>query len=516
MKKGRKVRYWLMLLMVALSFSIFTVRAETASYAYSPDAAVAYAKANWNVDDGTVCDQFVKNCLHAGGATLRAGGVDPVMNALIDAGFGTLCEIKLADGDAGGRVKEADNPGVKAGDIFVFYCEDCDESVHMVLISGYDENGYMQSYGHNPAWEKVEWFGNYVHEAEDGAKHTNYKYYAVKMDTGIRGHMHDFGISSPDELEAPQKYETEHPHKMYDKCANCDVKYYLGWNAKVSSCHICNPSPNGKPILNVKAEEVNGQTAIKLSWTAIDQVNSYEVWRAKNLNGTYFKLGEVTAASFTNLKGEAGVTYYYKVVAVRREAGNVESDVVSITWPGELVMEAPVLENIRKTDADNPRIGWNSISGAVKYEVHRREAGRGSFSRIYTTQYRTYTNSKIEAGKTYEYKVRAEFADGNYGEFSNVVTIKCAGEESAVPIVKNIRKTDTDKPRLGWTSVEGAIKYRVYRRKSGTQKWTFYSTLYNTYTHLSAEQGVTYEYEVTAVFEEDVESPRSNRVIIDN
>ena len=144
------------------------------SYGYDPQAAVEYAAANWHTEEG-VCDEFVKACLSAGGVDIRAGGTAPVYDALQDAGFATISELQLADNEY--HIDSADNPGTKAGDVLFIYCEECEKMQHLALIAGFDEDGHMQAYGHNPSWDLVDWFGNFKHKIGDNEYHAKcYRY----------------------------------------------------------------------------------------------------------------------------------------------------------------------------------------------------------------------------------------------------------------------------------------------------------------------------------------------------
>ncbi len=586
----------LSLLLAVLTLTSCLVPVSAASFQYDAQAAVAYAAKNWNVNDGTVCDQFVKNCLHAGGVTIRAGGVDEVKNALVDAGFGTLEKVNVTQ-NPGGYITSQDNPGVKAGDVLFFYCHGCGKSTHVVLIAGFDENGNMQTYGHNPPWNLVDWMANFKHETDDGDTHGDFDFYVVKMDTSVKDHRHDFGIKDPTDLE-DQDFEKEHPHRFVDQCKvkGCDAKYYLGWVAQTTNCYICNPSPNGIPVVTAVAGESEGKPAVLLSWTAIKDVYTYEVLRARGDSTTFFSLGKVDYTTMTNTSGEAGVKYRYKV-----KAGTVESEVVSIYFPGELVgpvlqgeltedvkvslrwndcaadhyevyrkasnekeftevhvtnpgelsfstvrirgglsyvykvravfadgtvspfgnevtidvpVQTPVLSNTT-TDPKVATLAWTEVRGAVKYEVHRRAEG-GKFGLLSDNIERTsFKNSSVTPGKTYEYKIRAVFSDGTKGNFSNIVTISIPSDEpTQAPVLSANGLSGAGKPKLKWNGVEDAVKYRVYRRRQGSSSWSSYTIKSLTYTHISAEAGKTYEYQVCAVYANGKEGPRSNTVTV--
>ncbi len=479
--------------------SICAVQASAASYAYSPEDALAYAEEHW--DDGVgVCDQFVKACLGAGGVQVRAGGVKEVMDALLDAGYATGVQKLTTYKDL--YIREEDNRGlVRAGDVIFFKCIDCDFYTHTVISSGYNQDGYLMTYGHNPACKDYLYHGTIHHSLDDGTLHENFEIYAVNMNTADPGHQH---VLNKD------LYETTHPHRMYDECTvnGCDVKYYLGWNATVRSCHVCNPSPNGKPVVTLSLND----RGVEVAWTALANVKEYQVWRGKSLDGTYFKITSTNSAYITNSSVTNGVTYYYKIVAVLDSGKEVVSDVVHITVGGEL--EKPVTAVTLNADG-KPVVSWTAVDGANGYEVFRAAAANGSFTSMMVlgTGTTSYTNTGAEAGQTYWYKVCALF--GDVTSESDVVSVTCTVPEEEEPPVPDkpeepvlvapvytVGNNAEGKPTLKWAALEDAVSYQVYRctTENGTYSKVF-TTTGTSYTHASATAGKTYYYKVKAVFE---------------
>ena len=70
----------------------------------------------------------------------------------------------------------------------------------------------------------------------------------------------------------------------------------------------------------------------------------------------------------------------------------------------------------------------------------------------------------------------------------------------AIPVPTISIKTDTGKPTLKWSAVDGAAKYEVYRATSETGNYTkYYTTTGTSYTNTSAVPGTTYYYKVKAI-----------------
>ena len=404
--------------LTAAVLCLFVTAAVTASAAkfgecYDADAAVSYAAAHW--DDGVgVCDQFVKACLKAGGVEILAGDVDPVKDALTDTGLGISYSLKIsADGV---HALKSENSGIQAGDILFFYCEKCSESVHTVIVGGYDAKGYMYTYGHNPGWNKVSALGNFTHTGEDKTEHSEcFQLFAVAMNREAYSHTHNF---------TSDLYESSHPHKMYAKCS-CNAKYYLGWNARVSSCSVCNPPVSDVPIVTLESTG----SAIVVNWTTVKDAVEYQVWRSTGNTEKFTRIYTSSGVKFTNGSVKAGNVYFYKVLAVleKDSGGNavktVAGEIVACTLENGVVVipEAPEIK-VKLNSSKKAVVSWKSVSGAVKYEVWRSTSKNGTYTKLTTTTKLSYVNS-AKAG-TYYYKVRAVGAGAVNSSFSNVVCAK--------------------------------------------------------------------------------------------
>lgn len=233
---------------------------------------------------------------------------------------------------------------------------------------------------------------------------------------------------------------------------------------------------------------------ITLKWKAVDGAAKYEIWRAGTSNGTYKKMYTTTSTSYTNTSSNAGYTYYYKVkaISVNGIAGQF-SKVVSRTCD----CAAPVVKGGNDASTGHVKLSWSKVAGASKYEIWRAESKNGTYTRMYTTVYTTYTNTSSKAGRTYYYKVKAISERTSYANsaFSKIVERTC---DCARPSVK-ISLSNGD-PRLTWSAVSGADKYIIYRATSKDGTYTkMYTTSNKSYTNTSAKAGKTYYYKVIAV-----------------
>ena len=130
----------------------------------------------------------------------------------------------------------------------------------------------------------------------------------------------------------------------------------------------------------------------------------YEVYISYSEDGVYQFLGTTTKLNYTDTTADAGKTYYYKVKAVSSTtsaANSVSSAAVTITCR----CAKPVVKIT--TVSGKPKLTWNAVTGAAKYEVYRATSANGTYTKLYTTTGTSLKNTSAVAGTTYYYKVKA-------------------------------------------------------------------------------------------------------------
>lgn len=157
-----------------------------------------------------------------------------------------------------------------------------------------------------------------------------------------------------------------------------------------------------KPVVTLKVDTASGKP--KVTWEKISGAEKYYIVRATSKNGTYKKVATVSGTSYIDKETKAGKTYYYKVKALHEKdaADSAYSAVTSRVCD----LKKPVVTISLKSG--DPRIKWEAISGAEKYQVYRATSKDGEYKLVKTTKTATsFTDTDVKAGKTYYYKVMA-------------------------------------------------------------------------------------------------------------
>ena len=143
---------------------------------------------------------------------------------------------------------------------------------------------------------------------------------------------------------------------------------------------------------------------IRIKWEEVEGAQKYEVYRATSKNGTYKLMTTTTKTAITNTSAVAGKTYYYKIRALGpKEAANSAYSAVKYRTCD---LPRPDVE-ISLNSKGKPRLTWDAVDGAVKYEVYRSTSKSGDYELLKTVTGTSLTNGSAKSGKTYYYKVRA-------------------------------------------------------------------------------------------------------------
>lgn len=156
------------------------------------------------------------------------------------------------------------------------------------------------------------------------------------------------------------------------------------------------------PVVTISNDAATGK--LVLTWKAVSGASKYEIYRATSRNGTYSKFYTTTRTSFTNTGAEAGKTYYYKVIAVNSTSSYGNSAYSNMCYR-TCDCARPTAKVVRWNG--HPKVSWNSVTGASKYEVYCATSKNGTYTKLGTTSNTYLNNISATKGTTYYYKVIA-------------------------------------------------------------------------------------------------------------
>lgn len=161
--------------------------------------------------------------------------------------------------------------------------------------------------------------------------------------------------------------------------------------------------------------------------------------------------------------------------------------------------DASAITSLSINPVDKPSIEWKQVKAAEAYDLYRKAKG-GSWKLLADDLDEPYfDDATAAAGVKYYYKVVAKkTVNGTVyeSEPSKSKSITMPLDQASIT---SLKATARNKNQLKWKSISKASGYKVYRRISGTSKWTLLKTTkYLSYTDSKAIGGVKYEYRVRA------------------
>ena len=243
----------------------------------------------------------------------------------------------------------------------------------------------------------------------------------------------------------------------------------------------------------ITAANVKSSGKVKLTWDAVENAASYQIYRSTKESGEYKLMMSTENTSYINTAAKVGATYFYYVVAV---ADDGTLSAASNTVSRMCILPRPEVTASNVASSGKVKLTWDAVEGATKYKVYRSTSSGGTFKLMYTATGCSYTNTSAEAGKKYYYKVKAiSETDGADSAFSSVKSRTCD-----LPRTELTRgATSTSAISISWDEIDGASHYSVYRStsKDGTYK-KLNTAEATSYQDKTVSAGKTYYYKVIA------------------
>lgn len=248
----------------------------------------------------------------------------------------------------------------------------------------------------------------------------------------------------------------------------------------------------GRPTLK-SAEEVTG--AIKVRWYKVEGAESYRVFRHTESDNTWQYIGKATTNGYQDKKAKPNQTYYYTVSAVCTNDGNeFVSGQNKNGISAKRVLSAPEITSLSGTKT-KITLQWSRVKAAQSYLVERMEFG-GAWQTLGTTTELSYRDTGRSMDKTYYYRVRAAKKAGDstiYGDAQEPLAQR-PGATKLVGV-----EASGSGLCVRWEAVDGVKSYRVYRRASQDEKWSFIGTASDTSYQDNQAAGGKYWYTVRAI-----------------
>lgn len=241
------------------------------------------------------------------------------------------------------------------------------------------------------------------------------------------------------------------------------------------------PQEIAATVISVNGKDSTGaftgfsKPAVNVSWEA-QKYAVYEIYRApKDKQSAYNWIATVTPqkeGTYVYRDEKVGIgTYYYKIRRKIIQDDYIYQELLSALSDSEQIKvkvpKATLKARLSETGQIKLTMGADKeyVSG---YDIYRQNS-KGKYKKIASVTENEYTDTDIEFGRTYRYKVKAYYYDTGIqkkrmGSYSKVFKVKnTIGEMEAEAVAKSASTV-----RLSWTPAANATGYEVYY-KSGTQ-----------------------------------------------
>ena len=240
------------------------------------------------------------------------------------------------------------------------------------------------------------------------------------------------------------------------------------------------------PVLS-SAYVNNAGTVIK--WNKVKGAAKYRVFY--KAGSSWKRIADTSSTSYTWSGAKTGTKYTFTVRCV---SGDGRTYVSGFDSAGKTVtcLPAPKVSSISNT-ASGVQLKWSKVSGAEKYRVFRKTAGK-AWSDIGTTTAVSFTDKNVKSGTAYSYTVRCISSNGKiytsgFDAAGKKITFLSAPVTSSV-YVNNAGAV------IKWNKVNGAAKYRVFYKTGNGSYVKLTDTTSTSYTWSGAKIGNKYTFTI--------------------
>ena len=237
-----------------------------------------------------------------------------------------------------------------------------------------------------------------------------------------------------------------------------------------------------------KAESVDG--GVKISWSKSSGAEQYRVYYKGSKGWT--RMVDTTSTSYIDKDVSSGKNYTYTVRCINSSATKFTSGYDSKGTKATFIA-VPKITKAESVDG-GVKISWSKSSGAEQYRVYYK--GSKGWTRMVDTTSTSYIDKDVSSGKNYTYTVRCLNKSKN--KFTSGYDSK--GKSIKYVAAPEISKTEStyNSITLNWDNVNGAEKYRVYRK--GEKGWTrLFDTTSTTFTDTNLYADTEYTYTVRCI-----------------
>ncbi len=248
---------------------------------------------------------------------------------------------------------------------------------------------------------------------------------------------------------------------------------------------------------------------VLLSWTdASDGESSFHIERAVGSGTTWTHIGSTSGnvTRYLDTSGRPGATLRYRVRAYLSSGGGAYSSFAPVAEVNTPALAAPSGLKVRDVSGKRVDLAWADNSDVETGYVLERSNDGATWSHVTTTSadQTSYADSGLTAGRTYHYRLRADFYDYYGGSAGSAFTpvLIVTTTPLAAPSTLTATAVDPRRVELTWADhSDGEGSFEVERSEDGGANWSNVTSTYSNQTSVvdtGVGGGRSYLYRVRA------------------
>lgn len=206
--------------------------------------------------------------------------------------------------------------------------------------------------------------------------------------------------------------------------------------------------------------EIETETQINITWDQNTSGTYYNLYRSIN-DGPYEFLLQTTETSYSDANLDPGTICSYQITSVNERTGleSIRTGVLRCASRPTAATGVAISEGT----SDSISLNWSENSTATGYLIYRKK-GSGSYVYLTSTTAISFTDTGLDSGTNYRYKLLTYADTGDHPALSYSAEVKT----STLPAKLTVKgKSGFGKIRLSWTATTGASGYYIYQLIDG-------------------------------------------------
>lgn len=237
-------------------------------------------------------------------------------------------------------------------------------------------------------------------------------------------------------------------------------------------------------------DAVMTETGAQVSWTALDNADSYSLYQMAEGDEEWSFVKTVTETTCHSKTLESGKKYFFTVKA-HSEGYLAETS----ADPKELVFLGSPDDVYAAISDEAITLTWDEVNGAESYKVYKKNSSDENYTFVKNVTELEFSDADVVNGELYKYIIQSVNATTESVVGDNYTAVR------KLPVTKNVT-TELGKNCVivKWDAVDFADGYKIFRKEVESTGWSAIgSSDVTEYRDMRVASGLTYVYAVATL-----------------